>query len=78
MNVAYIRVSTAEQNEARQVEALKVHQIERVFKEKVSGKDTNRAQLQEMLQFVREGVCRRFQQTGKVYEGLTSDRGAAK
>jgi DNA invertase Pin-like site-specific DNA recombinase len=55
MNVAYIRVSTAEQNEARQVEALKVHQIERVFKEKVSGKDTNRAQLQEMLQFVREG-----------------------
>jgi DNA invertase Pin-like site-specific DNA recombinase len=50
MNVAYIRVSTVEQNEARQVEVLKAYRIDRGYKEKVSGKDTNRAQMQEMLQ----------------------------
>ena len=54
MNVAYIRVSTAEQNEARQLEALEKFGIEKWFKEKVSAKDTNRPQLQELLNFVRE------------------------
>lgn len=55
MKVAYVRVSTVEQNEARQVEALEKHGIERWYTEKVSGKDTNRPKLQEMLDYVREG-----------------------
>ncbi len=55
MNVAYIRVSTVEQNEGRQLEAMKDKNIEKFFTEKVSGKDTNRPQLKEMLEFVREG-----------------------
>lgn len=55
MNIAYVRVSTAEQNEARQIEALEKHSIDRWYTEKVSGKDTNRPKLQEMLDFVREG-----------------------
>lgn len=55
MNVAYIRVSTVEQNESRQVEALEKRNIEKWFTEKVSGKDTNRPQLRAMLDYVREG-----------------------
>lgn len=55
MRVAYVRVSTVEQNEARQLEALKKYDIEKWYIEKVSGKDTNRPKLQEMLDFVREG-----------------------
>ena len=55
MRVAYVRVSTLEQNEARQVEALKPHNIEKWYIEKVSGKDTKREKLQLMLDFVREG-----------------------
>jgi len=55
MVVAYVRVSTVEQNEARQVEELKKHGIEKWYMEKVSGKDTKREQLQLMLDFVREG-----------------------
>lgn len=55
MNVAYVRVSTAEQNEARQIEALQQYHIEKWFTEKVSAKDANRPQLQNMLNFVREG-----------------------
>lgn len=54
-NIAYVRVSTAEQNEGRQVEELKKHQIDKWFTEKVSGKDTNRPQLQAMLDYVRDG-----------------------
>ena len=50
MRIAYVRVSTAEQNEQRQIDALAKHDIERWFTEKVSGKDTNRPQLQAMLE----------------------------
>ena len=46
MKVAYVRVSTVEQNEARQVEAMKAaYDIEKWFIEKVSGKDMNRPKL---------------------------------
>lgn len=55
MRVAYVRVSSLDQNEARQVEALEKHQIEKWYIEKVSGKDTNRPKLKEMLDYVREG-----------------------
>ena len=55
MKVAYVRVSTEEQNEARQIEALKKHNIEKWFTEKVSGKSMDRPQLQAMLDYVREG-----------------------
>ena len=54
-NIAYVRVSTVEQNEARQVEALKAHNIDKWFMEKVSGKNMNRPQLEAMLDYVREG-----------------------
>lgn len=54
-NVAYIRVSTVEQNEDRQLENLRKYKIDRIFSEKVSAKDTKRPQLQEMLRYVREG-----------------------
>ena len=55
MELAYIRVSTVEQNEARQVEAMEKYHIEKWFVEKVSAKDTNRPKLQELLDFAREG-----------------------
>ena len=55
MKIAYIRVSTLEQNEARQIEALEKYGIEKWFREKISAKDTNRPQLQQMLEFAREG-----------------------
>lgn len=55
MKIAYVRVSTVEQNEARQIEELKKYGIDKWFTEKVSAKDTNRPQLQAMLEFAREG-----------------------
>lgn len=55
MNLAYVRVSTVEQNEERQIEALKKFNIEKWFTEKISGKNMERPKLQEMLGFCREG-----------------------
>lgn len=55
MRIAYVRVSTIEQNDARQVEALKKYDIEKWFDEKISGKNALRPQLRLMLDFCREG-----------------------
>jgi DNA invertase Pin-like site-specific DNA recombinase len=55
MKVGYVRVSTAEQNTARQEVIMEQLGVEKVFMDKMSGKNTDRPQLQEMLSFVREG-----------------------
>ena len=55
MIVGYVRVSSVDQNEARQLETMKRYEVERVYSEKISAKDTNRPKLQELLDFVREG-----------------------
>lgn len=51
-SIAYIRVSTLEQNTARQLDGM---EFDRTFTDKASAKDTNRPALQECLRFVREG-----------------------
>jgi len=51
-NVAYIRVSTIDQNTARQLDGI---QFDRTFEDKVSGSTTNRAGLNELRDYVREG-----------------------
>lgn len=51
-NIGYIRVSTVQQNTERQLEGV---QLDRVFEEKVSGKDAEREQLQAMIDYAREG-----------------------
>ena len=54
-NIAYIRVSTIEQNEGRQLEMMKAYNIDETFIEKLSGKDMERPQLQIMIKFSRKG-----------------------
>lgn len=55
MTIGYIRVSTEEQNTARQEEALVAAGAEKLFIDKISGKNTKRPMLNEMLSFIREG-----------------------
>ena len=56
-NVGYVRVSTAEQNTGRQFEGFKKAgiKLDKVFEEKISGKDRERPKLQAMMDYVREG-----------------------
>ena len=53
MRVGYCRVSTAEQNTARQEVLLESLAVERVFIDRCSGKSTDRPALKEMLDFIR-------------------------
>ena len=70
MKVGYVRVSTAEQNPARQMELMKSLGVEKIYQEKrsgkntscrvfkdkgYSGKNTDRPQFNEMLSFLRDG-----------------------
>jgi DNA invertase Pin-like site-specific DNA recombinase len=50
--VGYVRVSTLDQNEHRQLEGI---ELDKTFLDKASGKDVKRPQLTAMLDFVREG-----------------------
>ena len=55
MKVGYVRVSTMEQNTARQESLMESLGVEKIYIEKVSGKSKDRPKLQEMMSFVREG-----------------------
>jgi DNA invertase Pin-like site-specific DNA recombinase len=50
--IGYIRVSTLEQNTARQLDDLV---LDKVFTDKASGRDTRRPELETLMQFAREG-----------------------
>src|SRR4051794_18110957 len=50
--IGYVRVSTYDQNADRQLEHL---DVDRVFTDRASGKDTARPQLQALLAYAREG-----------------------
>lgn len=50
--IGYVRVSTIEQNEVRQLEGIP---LDKIFTDKASGKDIERPQLEQLLSFVREG-----------------------
>ena len=55
MRVGYVRCSTIEQNEARQLKMMEEQNTEKVFIDKASGKNTEREAFKEMMSFVRSG-----------------------
>lgn len=54
-NLAYVRVSSVDQNEERQIESLKQYDIDKWFIEKKSARDRNRPELKKLLEYMREG-----------------------
>jgi DNA invertase Pin-like site-specific DNA recombinase len=76
--VGYMRVSTLDQNELRQLEGV---ELDRTFVDKASGKDAKRPQLEAMQSFVREGdtvfchsmdrLARNLDDLRKIVLGLT-------
>ena len=55
LKIGYIRVSTVEQNIARQEVIMKKLDVEKIFIDKISGKNMERPMLKEMMDFVRSG-----------------------
>lgn len=67
--IGYARVSSIDQNEARQLQAIGT--VDRLFTEKISGKNTDRAALQELLAYVREGDTVRVQSPDRLARSTT-------
>ena len=55
MRVGYVRVSTIEQNEERQIVELKKNGVEKFFVDKLSSRSAQRPKFDEMMNFLREG-----------------------
>lgn len=53
--IGYTRVSSKDQNLSRQEDSLKEKGVEKVYSDKMSGKNTDRPGLKELLSYVREG-----------------------
>jgi len=76
--IGYVRVSSFDQNLERQVDHV---QVDKVFTDKASGKDTQRPQLDALLAFVREGdtvvvhsmdrLARNLDDLRRLVQGLT-------
>lgn len=73
MRIGYARVSTKDQVLDRQIIELKAANIDKLFQDKASGKDTNRTQFNEMVHFAREGdtiVVSSLDRLGRNYEDI--------
>lgn len=55
MKIGYIRISTTDQNTARQEVMMRESGVEQVYIDRMSGKNTDRPELKRMMNFVREG-----------------------
>lgn len=55
MKIGYVRVSTREQNIARQEVLMQELGVEEIFIDRMSGKNTDRPELKRMMEYVRQG-----------------------
>lgn len=55
LKIGYIRVSTQEQNTVRQEVLMEALGVDEVYIDRMSGKNTNRPELQKMMEYVRKG-----------------------
>ena len=70
--IAYIRVSTTHQKGGLERQEYKMpSDIEKVFKDEASGKDTNRPQFQAMLDYIREGDIVYFESFSRISRSLS-------
>ena len=76
MTYGYARVSTAEQNEARQQIALKAAGVKTILVDKASGKDFNRPQYQALRLKLRKGdllVVQSLDRFGRCYDDIIDE-----
>lgn len=76
MEIGYVRVSTVDQNEARQIEAMKTDGVEKIYMDKKSGKDFNRPEYQKMISELHKGdvlIIHSIDRLGRNYDEITEE-----
>lgn len=76
MKIGYVRVSTVDQNEARQIKAMKTDGVEKTYMDKKSGKDFDRPEYQKMISELHKGdvlVIHSIDRLGRNYEEIIDE-----
>ena len=76
MKVGYVRVSTKEQNEARQIKSMQEQGVEKVYMDKQSGKDFERPDYQKMVSELKERdivVLHSLDRLGRNYDEIIEE-----
>lgn len=76
MKIGYVRVSTVDQNEARQIEAMKTDGVEKTYMDKKSGKDFDRPEYQKMISELHKGdvlIIHSIDRLGRNYEEIIDE-----
>ena len=76
MKIGYVRVSTKDQNEARQVSSMNEHGVEKIYIDKQSGKDFDRPEYQKMISELKEGdivVLHSLDRLGRNYDAIIDE-----
>ncbi len=74
MKVGYVRVSSKDQNEDRQLLTMKEYGVEKIYMDKQSGKNFDRTEYQKMISELKEGdivVFHSLDRLGRNYEETT-------
>ena len=76
MKVGYIRVSSKDQNEARQIPTMEGFGVDKIYMDKQSGKDFNREEYQKMISELKEGdvvIFHSLDRLGRNYDEITEE-----
>lgn len=76
MRVGYVRVSTKEQNEARQIASMRENGVEKIYMDKQSGKDFDRPEYQKMIAELKDGdvvVLHSLDRLGRNYDAIIEE-----
>lgn len=76
MKIGYVRVSTKDQNEARQIESMSENNVDKIYMDKMSGKDFNRPEYQKMISELKEGdvvILHSLDRLGRNYDMIIEE-----
>lgn len=76
MKVGYVRVSSKDQNEARQILSMQEYGVDKIYMDKQSGKDFNRPEYQKMISELKEGdvvILHSLDRLGRNYDAIIEE-----
>lgn len=76
MKIGYVRVSSKDQNEARQILSMQEYGVDKIYMDKQSGKDFNRPEYQKMISDLKEGdvvILHSLDRLGRNYDGIIEE-----
>lgn len=74
--IGYVRVSSKEQNESRQISSMENENVDKIYMDKQSGKDFERIEYQKMLSELKEGdllVLHSLDRLGRNYDAIIEE-----